>query len=95
MNGLDDLRGIVYSRNNQEQHLMHASVWTLRNAIQPHIDIYLSQATLVEVQRSFPYMVSKEFASGGGDVRTNSLYKRRHSDLLKIYNRSQKSDGIS
>jgi len=43
-------------------------VWTLRGAIQPHIDIYVSQATLVEVKRSFPYMVSKEFASGGGDV---------------------------
>lgn len=42
--------------------------WTLNGAIQSHIDVYLSQDTFVEVQRSFPYLVSKEFASGGGDV---------------------------
>ena len=28
----------------------------------------MSQATFIEIQRSFPYLVSKEFASGGGDV---------------------------
>ncbi|KAH7915126.1 beta-lactamase-like protein [Hygrophoropsis aurantiaca] len=43
-------------------------VWTLSNAIQPHIDVYVSQATFREVQRAFPYLVAKEFASGGGDV---------------------------
>ncbi len=42
--------------------------WTLRGAIQPHIDVYLSQETFSEVRRSFPYLVSKQFASGGGDV---------------------------
>lgn len=42
--------------------------WTLRGAIQSHIDLYVSQTTLGEVVRSFPYLVSKEFASGGGDV---------------------------
>ncbi|KAJ3926555.1 MAG: beta-lactamase-like protein [Lentinula lateritia] len=42
--------------------------WTLGNSIQPHIDVYVSQATFTEVQRSFPYLVSKEYASGGGDV---------------------------
>ncbi|KAF8058254.1 beta-lactamase-like protein [Lyophyllum atratum] len=42
--------------------------WTLNNAIQSHIDVYVSQDTFVEVQRSFPYLVAKEFASGGGDV---------------------------
>ncbi|KAF5355768.1 hypothetical protein D9756_004045 [Leucocoprinus leucothites] len=42
--------------------------WTLNGAIQPHIDVYLTQDTFTEVQRSFPYLVSKEFASGGGDV---------------------------
>lgn len=31
-------------------------------------DIYASQATYAEVSRAFPYLVSKEFASGGGDV---------------------------
>lgn len=44
------------------------SAWTLHSAIQSHVDIYVSQTTFVEVQRSFPYLVSKEFASGGGDV---------------------------
>ncbi|KAK2461686.1 hypothetical protein APHAL10511_006149 [Amanita phalloides] len=42
--------------------------WTLRGAIQSHIDVYLSQETYVEVRRSYPYLVAKEFASGGGDV---------------------------
>ncbi|KAH7883855.1 beta-lactamase-like protein [Phlebopus sp. FC_14] len=42
--------------------------WTLGCAIQRHIDVYVSQTTFGEVQRAFPYLVSKEFASGGGDV---------------------------
>ncbi|KAK7694291.1 hypothetical protein QCA50_001473 [Cerrena zonata] len=42
--------------------------WTLRGAIQPYVDLYCSEATYKEVQRAFPYLVSKEYASGGGDV---------------------------
>ncbi|KAH0590287.1 hypothetical protein H2248_000449 [Termitomyces sp. 'cryptogamus'] len=42
--------------------------WTLNTAIQSHIDVYVSQSTFEGVQRSFPYLVAKEFASGGGDV---------------------------
>jgi hypothetical protein len=42
--------------------------WTLNENIQPYIDIYLSLPTFVEVQRAFPYLVAREFASGGGDV---------------------------
>lgn len=42
--------------------------WTLGDAIQTRIDVYVSQSTFFEVQRSFPYLVSREFASGGGDV---------------------------
>ncbi|EMD41644.1 hypothetical protein CERSUDRAFT_110218 [Gelatoporia subvermispora B] len=42
--------------------------WTLHGAIQSHIDVYVSSDTFNEVQRSFPYMVAKEYASGGGDV---------------------------
>ncbi|THH02494.1 hypothetical protein EW026_g340 [Hermanssonia centrifuga] len=42
--------------------------WTLRSAIQPHVDLYVTSHTFREVQRAFPYLVSKEFASGGGDV---------------------------
>jgi len=48
--------------------------WTLNNAIQSHIDVYVSQDTLVEVQRSFPYLVAKEFASGGGDVIESNIF---------------------
>ena len=46
--------------------------WTLRGAIQPHIDIYLSEETFAEVKVTFPYLVQKEFATGGGDVRCPS-----------------------
>lgn len=48
--------------------------WTLNGAIQSHIDIYVSQATFVEVQRAFPYLISKEFASGGGDVSSTVIF---------------------
>ncbi|KAF8602354.1 hypothetical protein BDV93DRAFT_494878 [Ceratobasidium sp. AG-I] len=52
MNGLDDLRG-----------------WTLgKNRIQDYIDVYLSESTLKDVRRSFPYLVSKEHATGSGNV---------------------------
>ncbi|KAJ7693607.1 beta-lactamase-like protein [Mycena rosella] len=42
--------------------------WTLSNRIQPYIDIYASQATYETIKIMFPYLVSKEFASGGGDI---------------------------
>ncbi|EPS99072.1 hypothetical protein FOMPIDRAFT_1024325 [Fomitopsis schrenkii] len=42
--------------------------WTLHGAIQSHIDLYVSMNTFKEVQRAFPYLISKEYASGGGDV---------------------------
>lgn len=70
MNGLDDLRG--------EDDIYALSLlidptpgWTLNGNIQPFIDLFVSVATFREVQRAFPYLVSKEFASGGGDVSTS------------------------
>jgi len=45
-----------------------SSGWTLRGSIQKFIDVYASQATFTEVKRSFPYMVAREHASGGGDI---------------------------
>lgn len=54
--------------------------WTLGGAIQEHIDVYISQNTFKEVQRTFPYLVAKEFASGGGDVglpESESTMRRR------------------
>ncbi|KAJ7102340.1 beta-lactamase-like protein [Mycena belliarum] len=42
--------------------------WTLSGRIQRHIDIYASQATYEDVKKMFPYLVSKEFATGGGDI---------------------------
>ncbi|KAF8640384.1 hypothetical protein AX17_000054 [Amanita inopinata Kibby_2008] len=58
--------------------------WTLRGAIQPYIDVYVSQETYVEVQRSFPYLVSKEFASGGGDASHSCTFGTEHDRLMKI-----------
>lgn len=69
MNGLDDLRGIfVFRVNCVAESRLYLLGWTLNGAIQPYIDVYLTQDTFTEVQRSFPYLVFKEFASGGGDV---------------------------
>ncbi|KAJ6470963.1 beta-lactamase-like protein, partial [Mycena sanguinolenta] len=42
--------------------------WTLYGHIQAYIDVYLAQDTLEVIERSFPYLVSKELASGSGDV---------------------------
>ncbi|KAG9013901.1 hypothetical protein FRB94_004281 [Tulasnella sp. JGI-2019a] len=42
--------------------------WTLNRAIQDYIDIYTSEETFAEIQRAFPYLVTKGFATGGGDV---------------------------
>ncbi|CAE6495800.1 unnamed protein product [Rhizoctonia solani] len=52
INGLDDLRS-----------------WTLGELrIQDHIDVYLSEETMSDVRRGFPYLVSKEFATGSGHI---------------------------
>ncbi|KDN49097.1 hypothetical protein RSAG8_02450, partial [Rhizoctonia solani AG-8 WAC10335] len=52
INGLDDLRS-----------------WTLGELrIQDHIDVYLSEATMSDVRRGFPYLVSKEYATGSGHI---------------------------
>ncbi|KAJ6626845.1 beta-lactamase-like protein [Mycena sp. CBHHK59/15] len=48
--------------------LSDIEAWTLSKRIQPHIDIYASQATYEDIKKMFPYLVSKEFASGGGDI---------------------------
>lgn len=42
--------------------------WTLNSAIQSHLDIYLNVPTFNEIKRAFPYLTSKGFATGGGDV---------------------------
>lgn len=57
--------------------------WTLRGAIQQHIDIYVSQATFKDIQRAFPYLVAKEYASGGGDVRSpgHAFVRRAGADI--------------
>jgi hypothetical protein len=73
MNGLDDLRGTLGdSSYNQPCSRIVDLGWTLRGEIQQFIDVYVSRATFTEVERSFPYMVAREFASGGGDVRESS-----------------------
>lgn len=52
--------------------------WTLEKSIQAHIDIYASHATFTEVKHAFPYLVSKEFASGGGDVCFETVAHQRN-----------------
>jgi len=71
--------GFLDRRSTLDQHLTSGPIavnglddlrgWTLEGAIQPSIDIYLTQQTLTDISRAFPYLVSKEHASGGGDVR--------------------------
>lgn len=36
--------------------------------MQPYIDVYCTATTLAEVARTFPYLVDKGLATGGGDV---------------------------
>jgi hypothetical protein len=52
----------------------------LNQSIQHHIDVYLSKATFAAVQNSFPYLVSKEFASGGGDVCISLTIEFTHAN---------------
>ena len=74
MNGLDDLRGkLLFNMDERDDLISRKSGWTLQGAIQSQIDIYASQATFDEVKRSFPYLVSSQYASGGGDVKSNPL----------------------
>jgi len=69
--------------------------WTLNHKIQSHIDVYLSQATFQEVQRSFPYLVAREFASGGGDVMSFSFLTSVLSQSVpgSFMNRFRSSNG--
>ena len=63
-----EVPNFVYTSCARTKPIHNTPAWTLNGVIQPHIDVYVSKATFTEVQRSFPYMVAKEFASGGGDV---------------------------
>ncbi|KAJ7275454.1 beta-lactamase-like protein [Mycena haematopus] len=59
---------ITHSHADAVNGLDDLRAWTLSNRIQPHIDLYVSEATYEDIKRMFPYLVSKEFASGGGDI---------------------------
>lgn len=63
----------VEHAKNQKRALTADEGWTLRGAIQSHIDVYASESTYREVGRAFPYLVAKEHASGGGDVRKSRI----------------------
>lgn len=72
VNGLDDLRG-EFLLNIIKQKIAHSLImfliaWTHGGTIQLHIDIYASKDTFSHVQKAFPYLISSELASGGGDV---------------------------
>ncbi|KAF7306566.1 Lactamase-B domain-containing protein [Mycena indigotica] len=59
---------ITHAHSDAMNGLDDLRAWTLDTRIQSHIDIYVSEATFIEIKRAFPYLVSKEFASGGGDI---------------------------
>ncbi|KAG8953228.1 hypothetical protein FRC04_002638 [Tulasnella sp. 424] len=42
--------------------------WTQDGTIQAHLDIYVNAPSFGEIKRAFPYLVSKELATGGGLV---------------------------
>lgn len=65
---------------------MFSVAWTQDGIIQTHIDVYLSEATFSVVKRAFPFLVSKEFATGGGDVSSPNLYFPSHSPSYMRYN---------
>lgn len=67
----------------QQQSRTILSGWTLRGAVQQFIDVYVSQATFAEVERAFPYLVARKFASGGGDVR-DSQYNALVTTLIRF-----------
>ena len=73
--------------------LISSSGWTLRGSIQKFIDVYVSRATFTEVERSFPYMVAREYASGGGDV--SEVLVIRLLLTIHLYSRFLSSSGTS
>lgn len=42
--------------------------WTMGGIIQDHVDVYLTQECFATVQSTFPYLVNRQLATGGGDV---------------------------
>ncbi|KAL4401949.1 hypothetical protein ACI68E_001600 [Malassezia pachydermatis] len=42
--------------------------WTMGGCIQSHVDVYLTPECMTTVRSTFPYLVDKSFATGGGDV---------------------------
>lgn len=42
--------------------------WTMGGCIQGHVDVYLSHECMETVQQTFPYLIDRSRATGGGDV---------------------------
>ncbi|QRV96844.1 beta-lactamase superfamily protein [Ceratobasidium sp. AG-Ba] len=57
---------ITHSHADAMYGLDDLRAWTFN--IQASVDIYVSRETFAAVLRSFPYLVAKEHATGGGDV---------------------------
>jgi hypothetical protein len=73
MSGLDDLRGDpTKSPIVKFANIPHEG-WTLGGAIQKTMDIYCTQSTFQEIERTYPYLVSAHLATGGGDVPAMSV----------------------
>lgn len=42
--------------------------WTMGGCIQGHVDVYLTYECMKTVQQTFPYLIDRSRATGGGDV---------------------------
>ncbi|KAI8071338.1 beta-lactamase-like protein [Gongronella butleri] len=55
------------------------------HGVQPKVDLFLCPDTMEVVQRSYPFLVSAEFATGGGDVATFQFHVFDPSKSILIH----------
>ena len=58
--------------------------WTLKEAIQSKIDVYLNEETFQVVERSFPYLTNVRNATGGGEVAMTNFHLIQQYRPFKI-----------
>ncbi|KAG0164594.1 hypothetical protein DFQ28_010087 [Apophysomyces sp. BC1034] len=70
--GIRELDGVILTHGHADAcyGLDDLRPWTLNRSIQPTVDIYLATETMETIQTTFPYLVNKDLATGGGDVAT-------------------------
>ncbi|KAI8338534.1 metallo-beta-lactamase family protein [Chlamydoabsidia padenii] len=85
--GIRELDGIVLTHPHADAifGLDDARMLTLGNAVQEKVDIYLTEETMDTVKRAFPYLVSADYATGGGDVATFKYHIFDSTKTLSIH----------